>query len=401
MKIRLKFSFLLFLILFCGFIGLAPVLASTNGLEVEYPTLATGPVRTLDSNSTLPQYARYIFDFGMFVGFFAVFLGLAIAGVTYLLSGILPMTQVVKVLGIDKNFSGTRREAKDRAVGAITGLIILVTTYLIITTINPQLKFFYVEELTPIPPGPATPPPAGVYFNKSNNCSDADTQAVTSNTPDLVNLKNKINSVKFVRDPSGEPVYISVIYNTINFYGRCQYIDPNKTCNSVESFANSATVYQYDFKPDGNGVFFYRRSLYGYDPDSDSTGGYYKVDNDTIKGSGIYIKALADLQFQDVPEEEQDCVEYATTTEDTCVKRRPLDLAGENISSIDIDGNYMVLLVYKGPGDDAYGPWTWCQAYPAINDANKKGPIQIKWDAIRNNGGVIPNYVIIIPVKQK
>ena len=76
-------------------------------------------------------------------------------------------------------------------------------------------------------------------------------------------------------------------------------------------------------------------------------------------------------------------------------------LAGENISSVIINGDYVVLFVYKGPQDNGKGPWTSCAIYPYTNDTNKIGPQQIKWENIRNRGSVIPNYMVIIPVQQK
>lgn len=398
--IKNRIKFLIFLVLFCGFLNLAPVLVHSAELEVKYPVLITGPVTTLDSNSTLPQYVRYMFSFGMFVGFFAVFLSLVIGGVMYFLSGISPQAKA---------------DAKDRVVGAITGLIILVTLYLIATTINPQLKFFYVEELTPIPPV-ENPPAPGVYLNKSEDCSDKDAQANTSSISDLGdNLRNQINSVKIIQDTANKVSYVSILYDTINFKGRCQYIDPNKTCSGkndgLESLANSASIHQFDFNPDGSGVFFFRKPFYGYDPEDSSVpkGGMLKIENnaikDDLKNGKIFIRKLEDLQFQDVPEDEQDCAAYSQirgSQVQECVQKKPPTLAGENISSIYIKGNYIVLLVYFAPTDKAYGPWTYCQMYPGIEDINKNGPVQIKWDAIRNNKNlVVPNWMVIIPIKQK
>ena len=71
----------------------------------------------------------------------------------------------------------------------------------------------------------------------------------------------------------------------------------------------------------------------------------------------------------------------------------------ENISSVKIKGNYLVMFVYFGPGDTSAGIWSACQEYPSVDDANKLGPQQIKWDKIRNNGN-LPNYVMIFPIKK-
>ncbi|MDP1994181.1 MAG: hypothetical protein Q8K40_02940, partial [Ignavibacteria bacterium] len=239
----------------------------------------------------------------------------------------------------------------------------------------------------------------GVYFNKSSDCSDDKVQPNISSVPDLGPLKNKINSVGIQQDADTESYYITILYDNTNFWGKCQYItttDPNssdQTCQTVSPFAASVSVYPYDFDPNGGGVFFYRKSYGSFN----GGGGQYIVDNSEI--NGIYVKRLEDLKFEGVPEEEQDCVQY--DEDGKCAKdgRRPPSLAGENISSIRINGNYLVLLVYFGPNDSSYGPWTSCQEFPTSDDVNKIGPMQIKWENIRNSNGVIPNYVVIIPIQ--
>ena len=99
-----------------------------------------------------------------------------------------------------------------------------------------------------------------------------------------------------------------------------------------------------------------------------------------------------------MPEEDRVCVEYDENMQ--CTKKECPNLSGENISSIEIGGNYLVLLVYFGPSDKQ-SIWSYCQAYPSLRDINKDGPQQIKWDAIRNNRGQNPNYIVIIPVAEK
>jgi hypothetical protein len=99
-----------------------------------------------------------------------------------------------------------------------------------------------------------------------------------------------------------------------------------------------------------------------------------------------------------VPEEEQDCVQW--DNKNKCIKKQCPSLAGENISSIEINGNYIVVLVYFDEKIDTTFSWSYCQEFPTINDVNKEGPKQIKWDAIRNRGQY-PNFVVIIPVAQK
>jgi hypothetical protein len=148
-----------------------------------------------------------------------------------------------------------------------------------------------------------------------------------------------------------------------------------------------------------------------------------------LSGGGILIKKLDDLTFENVPEDEQNCTEY-DKNDQCCTKadpnlkcdkdgRVPQTLGGENISSVIINGNYIVLFVYFAANDSQNGPWTFCQEFPTSYDVNSLGPRQIKWQNIRhasgvstssntggassndiNLGGIIPNYVIVIPVKK-
>jgi hypothetical protein len=345
-------------------------------LEVAYPTIAG---QTLTQTSQLPEYVLYLFNAGIFIGFFAVFISLIWAGVMYFVSA----------TSID-----LRSDAKDRVTGAISGLLILSLTYLIITTINPQLKFLNFNKLpeTPAPEVLEKKPP-GIYFYNGSNCSEISTQANMSSSADLgQTLKNKINSVGIIQDQANQTYYVPILYDAINFQGKCQYLNPNKNCHAVSPFAASVSILKLDINPNGDGVYFYRRSYFN------NEGGWYKVSNSEIKG--IYIKKLEDLKFQGVPENEQNCLAYNKNGECSKNSRVMPPLSGENISSVKINGNYIVLFIYYGPQDSSSGPWTYCQEFPTVNDVNKLGPQQIKWENIRNQGNIVPNYVAIIPIQK-
>lgn len=371
-------------------------LADEPKLEVIYPVLGTGAKITAQSDLT--EYLKYVFDFGILIGFFFVFLSLAWAGVLYFLSPAIPSALA---------------DAKDRISGAITGLIILVLCYLIIVTINPHLAIFKMGKLEPVPlPEPNTEYP-GVNFYKSADCKG---QAVahTTNVADLGDLNNNINSIGVVQDPDSETYYMPIIYDITNFWGKCDQISPNKDCSPVENFTASATIHKYDFSPNGDGVYIYRKSFNqvpGKEENKD--GGYLKISNSQIANTGSasgYVGLLRGLRFTGtssnynnlkdctVPEDEQNCAKY--DEKGKCIQKECPTLDGENISSIEIAGNYLVLLIYLKPGDNPSGPWTYCQAYVSVNDINKDGPQQIKWDAIMSKGQT-PNHIFIMPIKEK
>lgn len=365
------------ILLFCGFF-----LASCNfcfALEGTYPRNWDGS--TITSNTPLPEFLKYVFDIGFALGITTVILSLVYAGILYLLSPALP---------------AARASAKDRVFGALTGLIILLTFYLLVVTVNPELTFFRLKELpkiaNPVDPGK----PAGVYFYKNNNCS-GNTDVKTSNIYDLGDeLRNQIKSVKIINNAGNE--YISIVYNAIGLQGKCQEINSGVNCDPINRWPASASVHKYDFAPSGDGVYLYHKSFFNKD------GGYYKIPNIDIDPYNIYSEELANLKFTGdgsdctVPKDEQKCTEW--DTKGNCTKRECPNLAERNISSIEIKGNYIVLLVYFGPKDQEFGPWTFCQEFPTQNDVNKDGPKQIKWEDILSNGK-LPNYILIYPVKEK
>ena len=389
----IKICFLIFL--FAGFFFFPINKIYAVNLEVSYPPIP-GVSQTITPEINLPDYLKYIFYAGMVLGFLAVLISLTVAGVMFFLSPAKP---------------DWLSEAKDRVSGAISGLLILVLTYLIITTINPQLSIFSLNKLPPTPPPPAEKRAPGVYFYKSAGCSDKNVQSNTSNIEDLGELKNHVNSVGIVQDFDSQTYYITILHDKIKLWGKCQYIttsDPNnaaQTCQNVEPFASSASIYPYDFYPNSDGVYFYRKSCFNSQPTNNindivtqcnqNSGGYYKISNDDIiknikLGNPFFLESL---YFNDVPYDEQDCTGYDKNG--ACVNRAPPSLGGENISSMIINGNYIVVLIYSQNGS-----WDSCQVFPTPDDVNKFGPQQIKWENIRNSGGVIPNYAIIIPIKR-
>ena len=387
-------------------------MVSAQELSIQPPTAAAG--QGAGSGGDLPAFVTNLFNVGMSLGFGIVFVSLAIAGVMYFLSPI---------------SANMKSEAKDRISGAISGLLILLSTYLIITTINPQLSVFKLDKLqTTNVESPNIQKPSGVYFYKSG-CSDDTVQPNSSSISNLGILKNRIKSVGIVQNANSQGSYITILYDNINFWGKCQYIGKS-SCTTVEPFAASASIHEYDENAGSGKVYLFRKSCLNDKADDQSYdnasslidhcktvgGGYYE-----IKNSGdIDVEKLDDLRFEGVPEDEQNCIKYdknglcAVDTKDPdCIKynkdglcKWPPSLSGENISSIIIDGNYVVLLVYFGPNDNEEGPWTSCQEFPTMDDVNKFGPRQVKWENIRNSNGtisgsngVIPNYVIVIPIK--
>jgi len=388
----LKFNFktFCFLIIFCFlFFAFSSKTFAEFELEIEYPQTITGS--TLTGSSDLSQYLKYVFDAGLSIGFALVFLTLVISGIFYFIAPASPEAMAI---------------ARERFYGAISGLLILLLTYLIITTINPYLSIFKTSQLENVDiqiPESITP---GVLFYNSKGCSDKNT-IYNQNVPDLGDLKNKVNSVKILQDPSNNVYFISILYDNINYWGSCQYINPNTGCQEVNISVSSASIYEYDFDPNGDGVYIYRKSHNSVaGKEENRNGGYLKIENSEIKtsaGNSLYFKRLGDLTFNGsggectVPKDEMECAFWKDSG--ICERYKCPSLADENISSININGDYLVVLMYRANNDTGLFS-TYCQAFPTENDYNKIGPQQIKWDPIKSSG-YKPTHILIIPIKQK
>ena len=112
-----------------------------RGLEIEYPEISGLKPETVETG--LPEYVKYVFNFAIFGIGFILFGALVYAGILYLTS----TGQPAKL-----------QEAKERLSSAFLGVIILVSSYLILTTINPQLVKFEISPLEKLTP-PEVPSP--------------------------------------------------------------------------------------------------------------------------------------------------------------------------------------------------------------------------------------------------
>jgi len=360
-------------------------------LEVQYPTLTTGETITT-TDTPLPNYLKYLFNLGMSIGFLAIFGTLVYAGVLYLLSPVFP------------NAIG---EARDRVSGAITGFIILFTLYLIMTTINPYLAIFKLGGLEPVIITTNNTNP-GVFFYESNDCSGPST-ANTSDIRDLGKLKNKTNSISIVHNPATSLYYISVLFDEINNWGKCMYVNPNSACSGKSDFViepDSATIKKFRYTKYGDR---YNVNLYR-SPFGNGQEGYTAIRGSEIESRGIYIEKLENIKFYDpyanlwgsdtdrCTSQTLDCKNY--NEKGVCYEKQCPNLGGENLGSIAFNANYyLVLLVYFDPITDAkYGPWTYCQAFSTIKDVNREGVIKVDWENIRQLNK-IPNYLIILPIE--
>jgi len=137
-------NFLLIIIIFSlGFYQYA------LALETKFPVIPIPEIPTITSDSKLPDLIRYFFG-----------LGIAFSGVIALIS--LAIAGIQLVIG-QANPEGVS-SAKDRIRGSLLGIVLLMTSYLILQTVNPVL---IQPEVTELASGP------GIFLVKGDKQASA------------------------------------------------------------------------------------------------------------------------------------------------------------------------------------------------------------------------------------
>jgi hypothetical protein len=97
--------------------------STARGLEITWPPSPGGT--ELTSGSTFDVLVKYLYEWGIALGGIVAFFVLVFAGFQYLTSAGDP---------------GKMKEAKDRIFSAFLGLILLLSTWIILNAINPELR---------------------------------------------------------------------------------------------------------------------------------------------------------------------------------------------------------------------------------------------------------------------
>lgn len=202
MKI-LKKTFLVFiLVIFLASLFNSVCLAQGRELEIEYPTVP-GVETPVTTKTALPEYLRYIFTFAIIVAGLLAFGALIYGGIRYLTSAGDPTKMA---------------DARAQVTAGILGLIILLSSYLILNTINPQL-------VLPKKP-PIQPAVAGIRIYTMDACQEDDEHPsfkVAQNMKDLTDPDlnwgfdgKKIKSIEFLGNPGDLTVSL---WSNIEFKG--------------------------------------------------------------------------------------------------------------------------------------------------------------------------------------
>jgi len=174
----------LFIVLF--FILFLPLICrATTGTEIEYPSVPG--VATPTATTTFPEYVKYLVNFSITIS------GIIALGVL-IWAGFLYLTSAGNLSQME--------DAKRKIIGSLLGLTIIISSYLILYTINPQLVRW----------GPETvEPEQGIYLidNKGR-------KHFVNDTTDKMDYSN-INQIEFVSPPSS--LLAVYLYNDEGFKG--------------------------------------------------------------------------------------------------------------------------------------------------------------------------------------
>lgn len=223
-----------------------PALAERE-LEVGYPTIpGTSLVPKTVEETSLPDYVSYIFNFAIWIVGFLAFASLLYGGIRYLTSAGDP---------------SKADDAKKQMYAGILGIIILFSSYMILNTINPQLVFFEVQDLTTLP----TTASAGVWVCTSTDAFPSSCYNVATNQVLPEKLDNKISYVRLVESGESTNVvkYGAIIHSGKDFTGDCQVVTESRAINLGGS---SVTPFILDSSPSGPGITLYSK------PDLDESG---------------------------------------------------------------------------------------------------------------------------------
>ena len=243
-----------------------------QALEVEYPEIGGWRPETVEQ-AILPQYIKYIFTFSVAIAGLVAFGALIYGGFRYITSAGAPTVQT---------------EAKDQIFAGVIGLVILLSSYLILTTVNPQLVLLKSPKLLTVK-GTEIP---GVYLSTelpfpSDEKIEAGSKVyrLISSIDDLSTMVDgEIQSLKIVnqytievegKEPVGpEPdFYYGVFLHTKkNREGDCSYLrsvgnpSPRPT-GSLSLTPASITVFQeVEREEEKTKVFLYPGEDRGGDP---------------------------------------------------------------------------------------------------------------------------------------
>ena len=298
---KLKFLFFLLLALFLYFSVSSFVFANNagkRGLEIKYPPLNGIEITT---STTISEYAVYFFSLFLIIAAVIAFVVLTYGGIRYLLSF---------------NNPGAMKDAKTWIFSGIAGLFIMLCSYLILSTINPEIVAPSIQDIEPI---------SGIYL-----INDQGEEYYVANSKNGISFN--ASSIEFISDK--DQLLSVFVCSEKTFNGEIS--EEKKNNGGSYSVSNVKSIYFLWHDP---GVYLYTKTGEGTPPPPL----FLQTSADEIKGydnriKSIMIKDLEDgfsylaILFSEVNFEGEHGIGVAISEKDFNIS----NVTGDGISSIDV-----------------------------------------------------------------
>jgi len=216
-KFLLIFISIVFLPLICNAFYWKP--------EVKYPSIGS---HEITDETDFPQYIIYVFNFGIIAGVIIAVLSLIYGGFLYITSA---------------DNSSRLNEAKSQITSAFLGLLILLTSHLILTILNPKLTIVDLPEIPKeISEG---------YILRENNSNEKKLYTSIPNVQAVFGKDYKPNYVEIAQGSQG--VIKLEIYDKENYQGNKRIIGERDYKLSTGDYI----IKSVKIIPVGNGVYLY------------------------------------------------------------------------------------------------------------------------------------------------
>lgn len=254
---KLKFLFLLLLVLFLCFL-LNPFALADNtgkrGLEIKYPIINGIEITT---STTISEYAVYFFSLGLIIAAIIAFAVLTYGGIRYLLS--LDNPEAMK-------------DARTWISSGTIGLFIILASYLILSTINPEIVAPSIQEVEPI---------SGIYL-----INDQEEKYYVADSKDEISFK--ASSIEFISD---KDQLLSVFVCSEGTFNK-ENSEEKKNNGGAHSISNVKSIYFLWHEP---GVYLYTKTGQGTPPPPL----FLQTSADDLKSYDNRIKSIMTKDMED------------------------------------------------------------------------------------------------------
>lgn len=214
--------------------------------ELEVPLPSIGG-EGITETPLLPDYVKYLFNFAIGIAGLIAFISAVYGGFKHLISAGSPSAM---------------EDANDQIFAGVLGLVVIIGSWLILTTINPQLVIINPQI---VESGLTEEEAPGIYLCKS----ETECYHFSQSTAYVGSAASNATSLRIVNPSDSTEKYSVVLHGDKSYRGKCAvYLDGN-TSASVSAYSitgiggvNSITVFKKATFASGQGVTLYEKEDY-------------------------------------------------------------------------------------------------------------------------------------------